>query len=191
MKTITLFIIVISTSLLSFGQNPSMTIAHTGISPNTELTIYVGDSIDFFYGGGGTHPMTEGWQSGETSTPIPFTTQTVSNSIPSVTFAMDAPGTYYFHCGTNPSNSGNWGKITVLDSNLAGVPENQMIYYTFYPNPATDILTIEGLNDTAEIYNLIGEKVMDINSSIVDINALPKGNYILKIGEFSSILIKN
>ena len=85
MKTITLFIIAISTSLLSFGQNPSMTISHTGLAPYDTLTVYAGDSIDFIYGGGGSHPMTEGWQSGQSSSPISFPTQTVTSSIPSVT----------------------------------------------------------------------------------------------------------
>tara|TARA_B110000046_G_scaffold6876_1_gene7277 strand:+ start:1089 stop:1664 length:576 start_codon:yes stop_codon:yes gene_type:complete len=191
MKTITLFIIAISTSLLSFGQNPSMTISHTGLAPYDTLTVYVGDSIDFFYGGGGTHPMTEGWQSGETSTPIPFTTQTVSSSILSVTFATDTPGTYYFHCGTNPSNSANWGKITVLDSASSGITEEQMSRYSVYPNPVTDILTIDGLNHTAKIYNLIGKKVMGVNTSIIDVRSLPKGMYIIKIGGYSSTFIKN
>tara|TARA_B110000046_G_C12996188_1_gene400108 strand:- start:122 stop:697 length:576 start_codon:yes stop_codon:yes gene_type:complete len=191
MKTITLFIIVLSTSLLSFGQNPSMTIAHTGISPSAELTIYAGDSIDFLFGSGGTHPMTEGWQSGETSIPIPFPTQTVTSSITSVTFTLNTPGTYYFHCGTNPSNSANWGKINVLDSTSVGISEDQMISYTIYPNPVTNILTIEGLNGTAEIYNLTGKKVMDINSSIIDVSNLPKGEYIIKTGESSSTFIKN
>ena len=191
MKTITLFIIAISTSLLSFGQNPSMTISHTGLAPYDTLTVYVGDSIDFIHGGGGPHPMTEGWGSGENSTPITFPTQTITLSNPLVTFSLDTPGTYYFHCGTNPSNSDLWGKITVLDSASAGISEDQMISYTIYPNPATDLLTIEVLNHTAEIYNLIGKKVMDINSSIVDINDLPKGKYIIKIGEYSSIFIKN
>lgn len=190
MKTITLFIITISTSLMSFGQNPSMTIAHTGISPSTEMTVNSGDSIDFFYGGGGTHPMTEGWQQGETSTPIPFVTQTVSASVPSVTFSMDTPGTYYFHCGTNPTNSSNWGKITVLDSASAATPEGEMIHYTIYPNPVTDILTVEGLSYPAEIYNLIGEKVMDINTSSIDVSTLAKGEYIIKVGDYSTIFIK-
>lgn len=190
MKTITLFIIALSVSLMSFGQNQSMTIAHTGLSPNAEITVIAGDSIDFFFGSGGTHPMTEGWQSGESSTPISFATQTVSNTIQSTTFAMDTPGTYYFHCGTNPSNAANWGKIIVLDAAAAGTPENQLISYTVYPNPATDILTIEGVNQTVEIYNLIGEKVLEVNSSTINISTLPNGEYVIKIGEFSSTFVK-
>ncbi|MDB4089422.1 T9SS type A sorting domain-containing protein [Flavobacteriales bacterium] len=188
--TISIIVILILTSFLSFGQNPSMTISHAGISPNTSLTVSAGDSIDFIYGGGGTHPMTEGWQTGETSTPINFVTRTVSSSVLSLTFVMGIPGTYYFHCGSNPTNSANWGKIIVLDSTSTGIPEVQMVHYAIYPNPATDILTIEGLKNTGEIYNLIGKKVMDINSPTINVKALPKGKYIVKVGNYSSVFIK-
>jgi plastocyanin len=190
MKTITLFIIAISTSLLSFGQNPSMTISHTGLAPYDTLTVYAGDSIDFIYGGGGSHPMTEGWQSGQSSSPISFPTQTVTSSIPSVTFTLNTPGTYYFHCGTNPGNSNNWGKITVLNTTASGIIETEIVEYKIYPNPSTNIFTIEGLNSAAEIYNLVGEKVMDVNSSIINAYDLPKGVYIIKIEEFNSTFIK-
>jgi plastocyanin len=191
MKTTTLFTAILLTSMLSIGQNPSITISHNGLSPYDTLTVYVGDSVDFFYGGGGSHPMTEGWQSGQTSSPISFPTQTVTSSIPSVTFTLDTPGTYYFHCGTNPGNSNNWGKITVLDTTATEIIETEIVEYKIYPNPSTDVITIEGLNGAAEIYNLIGEKVMDVNSSIINVYDLLKGVYIIKIEEYNATFIKN
>ncbi len=191
MKTTTLFTAILLTSMLSIGQNPSITISHNGLSPYDTLTVYVGDSVDFFYGGGGSHPMTEGWQSGQTSSPISFPTQTVTSSIPSVTFTLDTPGTYYFHCGTNPGNSNNWGEITVLDTTATEIIETEIVEYKIYPNPSTDVITIEGLNGAAEIYNLIGEKVMDVNSSIINVYDLLKGVYIIKIEEYNATFIKN
>jgi len=134
--------------------------------------------------------MTEGWQSGQSSSPISFPTQTVTSSIPSVTFTLNTPGTYYFHCGTNPGNSNNWGKITVLNTTASGIIETEIVEYKIYPNPSTNIFTIEGLNSAAEIYNLVGEKVMDVNSSIINAYDLPKGVYIIKIEEFNSTFIK-
>ena len=195
MKTITLFTAILLTSILSFGQNPSMTIAHSGIvtapsSNDKSLTVYVGDSIDFIHGGGGSHPMTEGWQTGEISTPITFSTQTVTSSNPSTTFALNTAGTYYFHCGTNPGNTDNWGKITVLPS-TTGIDENKSVEYKIYPNPVSNILTIEGLKGTSEIYNLLGKKVIESNSQTINIENLPKGNYVIKIGEYKSTFIKN
>jgi len=191
MKNLLYTAILLITTFISYGQNPSMTISHTGISPSTTLTVNEGDSIDFFYGGGGSHPMTEGWQSGQTSSPISFPTQTVTSSIPSVTFTLDTPGTYYFHCGTNPGNSNNWGKITVLDTTATEIIETEIVEYKIYPNPSTDVITIEGLNGAAEIYNLIGEKVMDVNSSIINVYDLLKGVYIIKIEEYNATFIKN
>lgn len=188
MKTITLFTAIFLASLMSLGQHPSMTISHSGLAPYDTLTIIAGDSIDFIFGGGSTHPMTEGWPATQSSTPVAFTTQTVTSTSTLTTFAINTPGTYYFHCGTNPSNTSNWGKITVLAA--TGIKENKAIKYNIYPNPTTDILVIEGLKGVAEIFNLNGKKVMEANSSTVDIKELAKGTYIVKIGEYSSTFIK-
>ncbi|MBT6030301.1 MAG: T9SS type A sorting domain-containing protein [Crocinitomicaceae bacterium] len=189
MKTI-LLLITLSTSVISYGQNPSMTIAHTGISPNSELTVYAGESIDFLYGSGGNHPMTEGWQSGAASTPIPFVTQTVNSSIQSVTFTLDIPGTYYFHCGTNPGNSNNWGQINVLDSTSTGITEKQPLSYNVYPNPVSDILTIENFIEEAYIYNIKGEKVFTIQNKSTDISTFPSGVYFVESNELKIKFIK-
>lgn len=188
MKIITLFTAIFLTSLLSFGQNPSMTISHLGLAPSDNLTVNTGDSIDFIFGGGSTHPMTEGWPSTQSSTPVAFTTQTVTSTNTLTTFTLDTPGTYYFHCGTNPNNSNNWGKITVLGP--TSIKENKTSKYNIYPNPASDILIIEGLEGVAEIFSLNGKKVMEASLSTVDIKDLSKGTYIIKIGEYNSSFIK-
>ena len=189
MKTI-LLSIVLFTATSIYAQNPSMTIAHTGLSPNDELTVFVGDSIDFIYGSGGSHPMTEGWQTGETSTPILFVTQTVNGSTPSVTFTINTPGVYYFHCGTNPANSDNWGKITVLDSASAGIAENQLTHFVISPNPVVDLLTIQNFQGEAFIYSLNGKMLMKISSAVTNVNHLPSGIYFIKSEGVSTKFIK-
>jgi len=188
MKTITLFTAIFLASLMSLGQHPSMTISHSGLAPYDTLTIIAGDSIDFIFGGGSAHPMTEGWQSGESSTPIPFPTQTVTSTSTLATFTLNTPGTYYFHCGTNPGNGNNWGKITVLAA--SGTIESRSTQYSIYPNPTTDILVIDGLNGVAEIFNLNGKKVMETTSSAVNIENLSNGTYVIRIGEHNSTFIK-
>jgi len=190
MKTITFITAILLISILSFGQNPSMTISHSGLSPSSTLTVFAGEEIDFIYGGGGSHPMTEGWQSGESSSPIEFVTQTVTSAIPMVTFTLEE-GTYYFHCGTNPGNSNNWGMITVIPNSSTGVNDAKIAKYKIYPNPSADILTIEGLIGFAEIFSLNGKKVMDFNTEIIDISNLSKGTYIVKVGDWKSTFIKN
>jgi len=189
MKKITFITVIILTSIFSFGQNPSMTISHTGLSPSSTLTVFAGEEIDFIYGGGGPHPMTEGWQSGESSTPFEFVTQTVTSSNPLVTFTLEE-GIYYFHCGTNPGNSNNWGMITVLSNSTTGVEETKIPEYKIYPNPTTDILSINGLAGTVEIFNLSGKQIMKSKSAITDISNLPKGTYIVKVGNWKSKFIK-
>ncbi|MDG1147492.1 MAG: T9SS type A sorting domain-containing protein [Crocinitomicaceae bacterium] len=186
MKTILLSILLL-TSTSIFAQ--SMTLSHSGITPNSELTVTVGQSIEFIHGGGGQHPMTEGWQSGEYSTPIPFATQTVSFSNPSVTFTLDTPGVYYFHCGTNPANDDLWGKITVLDSG-AGVLENQMTRVVISPNPVVDVLSLSNIEEEVFIYDTKGEMMMKTSSKTVDVSQLPSGVYIVKSKSLRSKFIK-
>lgn len=190
MKSILHLAFALSIVTVLQAQNPSMTIAHSGLSPSDELTIYVGDSIDFFYGSGGDHPMTEGWQTGEASSPIPFVTQAVSSSIPSVTFSMNTAGIYYFHCGTNPSNSNNWGKITVLDTIATGIPDHLVLENKVYPNPVSSTLTIEGLEGHAMIYDVNGKMVMTLNTPSTNISSLSSGIYFIEYKGRRSKIIK-
>ena len=178
-------------SSFSYSQNPSMTISHLGLAPYDTLTVFVGDSIDFIYGGGGSHPMTEGWQTGESSIPIPFATQTVTSSIPSVTFTLDTPGIYYFHCAGNPANSNNWGKITVLDTaGTTGVSQIEQLEVRVFPNPVADILTIENFSGEACVYDLTGKLVMTLTKATTDVSALRSGTYIIKSEKIKTRFIK-
>ena len=64
-----------------------------------------------------------------------------------------------------------------------------------YPNPSTNILTIESKNSTiskVEIYTVLGEKIKEITSNFGSIttNKLPKGIYIIKIYSEKSSMIR-
>ena len=66
-----------------------------------------------------------------------------------------------------------------------------------YPNPTADRIFVSGNKKIValELYNVVGQKILDSNANSLDLTSMPKGNYILKIktenGEiFSSKIIK-
>lgn len=187
--TISTFILALTAFAFTTAQQ-SMNISHAGISPESEITVAPGELIEFIYGGGGPHPMTEGWNSGESSTPVSFETVTVTSASPSVTFSLDQVGTYYFHCGTNPGNSNNWGKINVVDSTSAIDCVDIHPQIALYPNPAVNTLNITGDFKGAVIADLSGKTVINIQSSTTDISALKPGTYVVLQGDSRQVFIK-
>jgi hypothetical protein len=81
-------------------------------------------------------------------------------------------------------------------SNQLGV-DDEILHNSLklYPNPVTNILTIESKNveiSKVEIYSILGEKIKEVNSSFVSITTdkLPKGVYIIKIYSDKSSIIR-
>ena len=114
--------LVLLTSMLSLSAVPaaaqiaaSFNVSHMGLQPSDEATVNIGDTVQFIYGGGGPHPMTSGHN--QTESPVFFPTVTVTSAVPEAFCTLEEPGTYYFHCATNPMNSGNWGTLHVVDPN--------------------------------------------------------------------------
>jgi hypothetical protein len=195
MKSLYFTIIAALVSTVSIAQNQIMVFSHSsGITPSSELTVGIDEEIDFFYGGGQSHPMTESWESGEVSSPVPFETVTVTSANTQsannpVTFSLSQVGTYYFHCGNNSSNSNLWGKINVVDSTSL-VSETEEKLYSIYPNPVTDVLTIDGNIDLLIIYNMNGQEVLRSTSSSINVSELSNGMYLLKSSNFETTFIK-
>ena len=179
----------------AFAMAQEMTIAHTGIttvpvSTDKSLTVTVGETITFKYGGGQTHPMTESHpNTGAASAPIPFVTQTVSSSIPTTTFQLNTVGTYVFHCGNNTGSDKNYGTIYVTEgtTSIDEVVNNPI---SIFPNPATNNITIEGLTDIAQLLDVNGKKVMDLTNGTFDISDLSTGSYIVKSEKYNTLFIK-
>ncbi len=180
----TLFTIALAfVTTLTFAQNQSMSLSHFGGASPSQLTVSVGEEIDFFWAGGQTHPMTEGWQTGESSTPIPFQTITVTSANTEaannpVTFTLEEAGTYYFHCGTNAANSNLWASIIVTESGV-GIEEEEVTNSGVFPNPACDFLTIKNFKGEASVYSITGKLMLKVSIPLIDITNLPNGIYIL------------
>ncbi|MBT5147988.1 MAG: T9SS type A sorting domain-containing protein [Flavobacteriales bacterium] len=188
MKYILLLIGLTVIASISFAQQ-SMNISHQGTNP-ISITVQVGEDITFIYGGGGAHPMTEGWQDGSASTPEPFATQTVTSSNPTTTFQMSVPGHYVFHCNTNPGNQNNWGTI-IVDGEISGVEEASASNLKVFPNPAQDIIKIDGNTEgTAVITDINGKIVMSDFTTSAIISELSRGTYFIKKDGTSTIFIK-
>lgn len=52
-----------------------------------------------------------------------------------------------------------------------------------YPNPVKDILNIQSDEEvkTVDVYNSLGQKVMNVNKNQVDVSSLSKGVYVLRV----------
>lgn len=168
------------------------TISTTGsftFSPAT-VNATVGDTIEFVVGGG------------HTATEVDNSTWTANGNTPlsggfnyssgTHTFKLLTATTHYYVCSPHAA-MGMKGQIVVTPG--TGVEENnRVISMNVYPNPATLTLNLNisgAENETAsiEVYNLIGNKVLDLGGKQIltngvrkiDITTLPRGVYFLNV----------
>ena len=92
----------------------------------------------------------------------------------------------------NDGNGSNSGHVRVYKVEGGNVAINNInTWFIIYPNPSTNELKVKIesnlLNSTYGIYNPLGQKVSEgrltKKISIIDVSKLPKGNYVLQIGE--------
>ena len=97
-------------------------------------------------------------------------------------------------------NTGGITDITIDGTNL-GTQENSIEGFSYYPNPADDILTLRAMDniENVAIYNILGQKVIDQTigniTTELNISALSTGTYVMKVsvnGEIGTYkVIKN
>lgn len=69
----------------------------------------------------------------------------------------------------------------------AGIEENALAEFSFYPNPTKDILNLKAKSniESVSIFNLLGQKVMSVNvdatTTNISLGALAIGNYVMKV----------
>ncbi len=69
----------------------------------------------------------------------------------------------------------------------AGVSENSLDGFAFYPNPTSQTLSLRSVEniDSVSLYNLLGQKVLETNvnatTSDVNVSELSTGTYIMKV----------
>tara|TARA_R110002073_G_scaffold29312_3_gene92562 strand:+ start:1601 stop:1993 length:393 start_codon:yes stop_codon:yes gene_type:complete len=60
-----------------------------------------------------------------------------------------------------------------------------------YPNPSTGLMTVTGVNITSlELFNLLGQKVLESNIKTINADKLSRGNYFLKINTDKGSAVK-
>jgi plastocyanin len=167
------------------AQIQSMTVAHSGLAPNDTLWAAPGDSIKFIYGGGGPHPMTSGH--GGNPSPVFFPTVTVTSSTPNAYFTLTTPGIYWFHCGTNPANSANWGTIFIQGG--VGWEEGERPFDV--QNPATSELVVQ-IQTPSATFRLVGMNGAEVRyfstntrESRFSLLGVPPGTYALWMSDGS------
>ena len=64
---------------------------------------------------------------------------------------------------------------------VVGMQENKKSELRIYPNPTTGILTIEGVEGIASIYDIYGRLVLTANTNTLDISKAAMGIYFVRV----------
>jgi hypothetical protein len=105
----------------------------------------------------------------------------------SVIYAKGNSTSYAYHGGANRG-------FTTLSVTL-GIPENKLLSFEMYPNPASDVLTVQlpTGTDKAEVSvfdytgRLVSSKTISSNDSTLDVQNISKGIYIIRVATNSKI----
>ncbi len=159
-------------------------------STNQQITIGVGDTVIWTWGGG-THNLrstggVENFDSGFFTGPGP-----------QFSYTFNAPGVTTYICDPHPNSM--FGTVTVTST--ASVGELNMFEFNIYPIPASNMINISFDNISndqiiIEVYDLLGRLNQSIISNVVngktslDISELSRGIYIAKITSGSTVSVK-
>lgn len=177
MKTKLLFTML----LVSFGLSAQTThhISWSMATTNAQAspTIDQGDIVTWTWADTAPHTVTSNAGGAETfaSSQLTGTGQTFSHTFANV-------GTTSYKCNVHPMMTG-----TVTVSAVAGVKDNKKVGFEYFPNPVTDILTINAENavDKIQVYDINGKLVMDSASGNVSnkiyMSGFRAGTYIVKV----------
>ena len=82
--------------------------------------------------------------------------------------------------------------IVYSDITLSTNEMTQNTAFNLYPNPANDMISVNGEGfEKAEIYNIAGQKVMESSNAQIDVEALQAGVYMVKVfGNGSSEMLR-
>lgn len=74
-----------------------------------------------------------------------------------------------------------------VQDGVVKVADNKLEGFTFYPNPTTEIITLQSVNniESVALYNILGQRVLitqvGATTKELDLSALPAGPYVMKV----------
>ena len=182
-KTLLLFFTMISFTL-SAQTTHNLDWANDGSSNNQQITIDVGDTIIWTWGSG-THNLraTSGTES--------FDSGYFTGAGNTFTYTFNQVGSTDYVCDPHDGNMN--GTVTVTST--AGISENNLLSFEMYPNPVSDLLSIQLPTGTekAEVSvfdytgRLVSSKTISSNDTAIDVQKISKGIYMIRVAANNKI----
>ena len=166
----------VNTVTIDWGRNS--TPSATGDS-KASRTIEVGDTVEWVWNSDNHNVVSN---SGES-----FSSGATENVPATFSHTFISIGTSDYRCTPHPNDM--FGTITVVAEGSLSTSESRRLKFEMFPNPASNKVSIQlpsgAENATVEFYDSLGrlalsKKVTRINNKM-DVNALSKGVYILKV----------
>ena len=183
-KTLLLFFTMISFALTAQTTH-NLDWANDGSSNNQQITIDVGDTIIWTWGSG-THNLraTSGTES--------FDSGYFTGAGNTFTYTFNQVGSTDYVCDPHAGNMN--GTVTVTST--AGISENNLLSFEMYPNPVSDLLSIQLPTGTekAEVSvfdytgRLVSSKTISSNDTAIDVQKISKGIYMIRVAANNKIV---
>ena len=182
-KTLLLFFTMISFTL-SAQTTHNLDWANDGSSNNQQITIDVGDTIIWTWGSG-THNLraTSGTES--------FDSGYFTGAGNTFTYTFNQVGSTDYVCDPHDGNMNG----TVNVTSTAGISENNLLSFEMYPNPVSDLLSIQLPTGTekAEVSvfdytgRLVSSKIISSNDTAIDVQKISRGIYMIRVATNTKI----
>jgi hypothetical protein len=154
-------------------------------SSQTTMTVDAGDIVTWTWDDNLPHTVTSTAGGAET-----FTSQQLTGDNQEYSHTFTVVGSTDYACNIHPMMMG-----TITTQSVLAVGHITAVDFEYFPNPATDMVTIKGKNtiDRVVLYDITGRQLMDASSATntvkVYLNNYNAGIYLVKV--FSGKQSKN
>ena len=179
MKRILLLLALFATIGLSAQTTHHINNWAMGITnQDASLTIDEGDTVEWTWGDGMPHTVSSTGGSTET-----FDSGTITGAGQTYSYTFTEVGSNPYQCNVHPAMNG-----TIEVQAILGIDDVNKVTFEYYPNPTTDILTINAgdVIDNIAVYDISGKLVMQSDnagnsSSKIYMQNYNAGTYFVKV----------